>query len=142
MISPNLGAVWVTLVQADDSFKTGSGRSGAIKIERIGEKRDELGECPTWDPVDGVLSFVDSSAHAIFRYDPRSGDIKRWDVAGVNLAPYPCAPDQAEPEDLRRHQHHMRRQGASATSVPARGVAPESFTMRPHHRVARRGGRI
>ena len=56
-----------------------------MKIERIGEERYELGESPIWDPMDGVLYFVDSPAHAIFRYDPRSGDIKRWDVAGGYL---------------------------------------------------------
>ncbi len=56
-----------------------------MKIERIGEARYELGEGPVWDPVDGVLYFVDSPAHAIFRYDPRSGDIKRWEVAGAYL---------------------------------------------------------
>ena len=56
-----------------------------MKIERIGEARYELGESPIWDPVDGVLYFVDSPAHAIFRYDPRSGDIRRWEVAGGYL---------------------------------------------------------
>jgi len=56
-----------------------------MKIERIGEGRYELGESPIWDPVDGVLYFVDSLAHAIFRYDPRSGAIKRWEVAGDYL---------------------------------------------------------
>jgi sugar lactone lactonase YvrE len=52
-----------------------------MNIERIGEGRYELGESPIWDPVDGVLYFVDSLACAIFRYDPGSGDTKRWDVA-------------------------------------------------------------
>ncbi len=56
-----------------------------MNIERIGEARYELGESPIWDPVDGVLYFVDSPAHAIFRYDPRSGDIRRWEVAGGYL---------------------------------------------------------
>jgi len=56
-----------------------------MNIERIGEARYELGESPIWDPVDGVLYFVDSLACAIFRYDPRSGDIRRWDVAGGYL---------------------------------------------------------
>ncbi len=56
-----------------------------MKIERIGEARYELGESPIWDPVDGVLYFVDSPAHTIFRYDPRSGDIRQWEVAGSYL---------------------------------------------------------
>jgi len=56
-----------------------------MKIERIGEDRYELGESPIWDPLDGVLYFVDCMACAIFRYNPRSGDFKRWDVAGDYL---------------------------------------------------------
>ncbi len=52
-----------------------------MNIERIGEGRYALGESPIWDPQDGVLYFVDCPDRAIFRYDPKSGDIKRWDVA-------------------------------------------------------------
>jgi L-arabinonolactonase len=51
-----------------------------MNIECIGEGRYDLGECPIWDPQDGVLYFVDCPDSAIFRYDPRRGDIKRWDV--------------------------------------------------------------
>lgn len=56
-----------------------------MKIERVGEDCYELGESPIWDPVDGVLYFVDSLAHAVFRHDPRNGAIRRWDVAGNYL---------------------------------------------------------
>ncbi len=52
-----------------------------MNIECIGEGRYDLGESPIWDPRDGVLYFVDCLARSIFRYDPRSGDTKRWDVA-------------------------------------------------------------
>jgi len=51
-----------------------------MNIERIGEERYQLGESPIWDPQDGVLYFVDCLACAIFRYDPGTGNIKRWDV--------------------------------------------------------------
>ncbi len=56
-----------------------------MKIERIGEGRYELGESPIWDPQDGVLYFVDCMACAIFRYNPRSAELKRWGVAGKYL---------------------------------------------------------
>jgi len=56
-----------------------------MRIERIDEGCYELGESPTWDPTGGVLYFVDSLAHAIFRYDPRSRATKRWDVPGKYL---------------------------------------------------------
>lgn len=56
-----------------------------MNIERIGEERYQLGESPIWDPRDGVLYFVDCIACAIFRYNPRNGDFKRWDVAGDYL---------------------------------------------------------
>ncbi|MCP4387732.1 MAG: SMP-30/gluconolactonase/LRE family protein [Gammaproteobacteria bacterium] len=56
-----------------------------MKIERIGEDRYQLGESPIWDPQNGALYFVDCMACAIFRYDPRKGDIKRWDVTGEYL---------------------------------------------------------
>jgi L-arabinonolactonase len=56
-----------------------------MNIEPIGDGRYELGESPIWDPWDGVLYFVDCLACAIFRYDPRSGGIVRWDVACAYL---------------------------------------------------------
>ena len=52
-----------------------------MNIERIGEERYELGESPIWDSTDGVLYFVDSLACAVFCYDPKNANIKRWDVA-------------------------------------------------------------
>ncbi len=60
-----------------------------MKIERIGEERYELGESPIWDSVEGVLSFLGSPAHAIMRYERRSGGIKRWYVAGGYLGAQP-----------------------------------------------------
>ena len=56
-----------------------------MNIERIGEGRYDVGESPIWDPVDGVLYFTDSAARMILRYDPRSGDIRRWDIAANYL---------------------------------------------------------
>jgi sugar lactone lactonase YvrE len=56
-----------------------------MNIEPIGEGRYQLGESPIWDSLNGVLYFVDCLACAIFRYDPKSGEIKRWDVACTYL---------------------------------------------------------
>ena len=53
-----------------------------MEIERIGDLRCGLGEGPVWDPLDGVLYFVDSLAPAVFRHDPATGAIERRDLAG------------------------------------------------------------
>ncbi len=37
-----------------------------------------LGEGPTWDPVEGVLYWVDIKRPAIFRWDPRVGQTGHW----------------------------------------------------------------
>jgi L-arabinonolactonase len=52
-----------------------------MKIERIGEESYALGESPIWDPTHRVLYFVDSLAAAVFCYDPKTGNIKCWDIA-------------------------------------------------------------
>ncbi len=56
-----------------------------MNIECIGEARYHLGEGPLWDPVDGVLYFVDSLAPAVFRHDPTSGAIARRDLPGETV---------------------------------------------------------
>ena len=53
-----------------------------MEIERIGNLRCGVGEGPVWDPLDGVLYFVDSLAPAVFRHDPATGAIERRDLAG------------------------------------------------------------
>ncbi len=54
----------------------------SIKIERIGDTRDELGEGPLWDPFDKVLYWVDSMGCVIHRLDPASGERRDWPVPG------------------------------------------------------------
>lgn len=56
-----------------------------MEIRRIGDGRYELGESPQWDPVDGVLYWVDSLAVKIFRLDPPTGNIESWELPGNYL---------------------------------------------------------
>ena len=51
-----------------------------LKIELIVDAKNELGEGPVWDPVDGVLYWIDSKAPSINRYDPRSLSVRTWPV--------------------------------------------------------------
>jgi sugar lactone lactonase YvrE len=44
------------------------------------EARAELGECQVWDERTQALYFVDIEAPALFRLDPASGAVKRWDM--------------------------------------------------------------
>ncbi len=53
-----------------------------MEIECIGNARYSLGEGPLWDPIGGVLYWVDSHAPAIWRHDPSTGDIEGWDLPG------------------------------------------------------------
>ena len=47
-------------------------------IELIVDAKNELGEGPLWDPVDGVLYWVDSKGPTVNRYDPRDGRSQTW----------------------------------------------------------------
>ena len=50
----------------------------AITIERIGDIKNQLGEGPVWDVAEKALYWVDGSAPAIYRLDPKTNDIKTW----------------------------------------------------------------
>ncbi|MRX49927.1 hypothetical protein GI374_05575 [Paracoccus sp. S-4012] len=41
-----------------------------------------IGESALWDPVAGVLYWADIKAPALYRYDPRTGENRRWPVTG------------------------------------------------------------
>src|SRR5277367_3078685 len=51
-----------------------------MRIDRIGTLRCGVGEGPLWDVREQMLYFVDTSEHLIWRYDPASGDLRRWTV--------------------------------------------------------------
>ncbi len=57
----------------------------AVTIERVGDITCKLGEGPLWDPVDGVLYFIDSHGPTIFHHDPASGAVERRDVPGTTI---------------------------------------------------------
>ena len=49
-----------------------------VKIECVVEANNYLGEGPVWDPVDGVLYWVDMLDKEVWRLDPRSGKTRTW----------------------------------------------------------------
>ncbi|MBN9564132.1 MAG: SMP-30/gluconolactonase/LRE family protein [Alphaproteobacteria bacterium] len=48
-----------------------------VRIEFVGEGRDQLGESPVWDPATSSLYWVDSVAPCIHRFDPTRGVFER-----------------------------------------------------------------
>jgi L-arabinonolactonase len=50
----------------------------AITIEKIGGIKNKLGEGPLWDVAEKALYWIDGNAPAIYRLDPKTGDIKSW----------------------------------------------------------------
>jgi len=51
-----------------------------MRIERLGDERYELGECPYWDDAEQALWFTDFNAGLIVRHDPGSGERRQWKV--------------------------------------------------------------
>lgn len=49
-----------------------------VKIECVVEAKNYLGEGPVWDPVDGVLYWVDMLDKEVWRLDPRTGKTRTW----------------------------------------------------------------
>jgi len=52
-----------------------------MKVECVTETRDELGECPIWDPRSRKLWWVDILAPCLQSFDPESGAHRRFPVA-------------------------------------------------------------
>src|SRR5271167_2442817 len=50
----------------------------AITIEKIGNIKNALGEGPVWDVGEKALYWIDGSAPAIYRLDPKTNQVKEW----------------------------------------------------------------
>lgn len=49
-------------------------------IHIVLDARAALGECPVWDEREQALYFTDIHGPALFRFDPATGALKRWDM--------------------------------------------------------------
>lgn len=49
-----------------------------MRIERLGNSRDELGEGPLWNVKEQRLYWIDSNSGAMHRADARGEDRKTW----------------------------------------------------------------
>lgn len=54
-----------------------------MKIERIDVAHCMVGEGPLWDVAEQALYFIDIVGKAVHRYDPTTGDKRRWDVGQI-----------------------------------------------------------
>ncbi len=50
----------------------------AITVETIGDIKNQLGEGPVWDVAEKALYWIDGSAPAIYRLDPKTNQVKEW----------------------------------------------------------------
>jgi L-arabinonolactonase len=50
----------------------------AVSIEALEGVKNQLGEGPVWDVAEKALYWIDGSAPAIYRYDPKSKNVKEW----------------------------------------------------------------
>ncbi len=54
--------------------------SGRSEIACVLDAGASLGECPVWDERSQALYFADIHAPALFRFDPATGAVRRWDM--------------------------------------------------------------
>lgn len=51
-----------------------------MRIEVLDLPRCVVGEGPVWDAAEQALYYIDILEQKVFRWDPASGDLSRWDV--------------------------------------------------------------
>ena len=51
-----------------------------MRVEQVEVPLCKVGEGPVWDVTEQALYYIDILAQKVFRWDPASGDLKRWDV--------------------------------------------------------------
>lgn len=54
-----------------------------VKVECVLEAKNYLGEGPVWDPVDGLLYWVDMLEKKIWSFDPRSKRTRTWQLPKI-----------------------------------------------------------
>lgn len=54
-----------------------------MKISRVETHRCKVGEGPVWDVAEQALYFVDIVGRLVLRYDPATGETRRWEVPGI-----------------------------------------------------------
>ena len=54
-----------------------------MQISKLDLPKCKVGEGPVWDVAEQALYYIDIVAKAVFRWDPASGDLKRWDVPDI-----------------------------------------------------------
>jgi sugar lactone lactonase YvrE len=54
-----------------------------MEITRLDLPKCKVGEGPVWDVAEQALYYIDIVAKAVFRWDPASDDLKRWEVPDV-----------------------------------------------------------
>jgi sugar lactone lactonase YvrE len=54
-----------------------------MEISKLDLPRCKDGEGPVWDVAEQALYYIDIVAKAVFRWDPATSDVKRWDVPDI-----------------------------------------------------------
>ncbi|MGZ3250588.1 MAG: SMP-30/gluconolactonase/LRE family protein [Croceibacterium sp.] len=54
-----------------------------MKITKLDLPKCQVGEGPVWDVAEQAMFYIDIVAMAVFRWDPASGDFKRWQLPDI-----------------------------------------------------------
>ena len=54
-----------------------------MQISKLDLPKCQVGEGPVWDVAEQALYYIDIFAHEVFRWDPASGDLRRWSVPDI-----------------------------------------------------------
>lgn len=54
-----------------------------MQISKLDLPKCKVGEGPVWDVAEQALYYIDIVAQAVFRWDPASDDLKRWELPDV-----------------------------------------------------------
>jgi len=54
-----------------------------MEISKLDLPKCKVGEGPVWDLAEQALYYIDIVEQAVFRWDPASGDLRRWPVSDI-----------------------------------------------------------